>query len=111
MEPTPDEAKLILRGIAPKYEEFHHVKYDVHALDRIVDLTVKYVHDKRLPDKAIDVMDEVGANLSQNYKAGNKIRRITVNMVESVIAQSYSIPKETVETDELGKLRLLESTN
>lgn len=109
VEPTPDEAKLILRGIAPKYEEFHHVKYDVHALDRIVDLTVKYVHDKRLPDKAIDVMDEVGANLSQNYKAGNKIRRITVNMVESVIAQSYNIPKETVETDELGKLRLLES--
>lgn len=108
VEPTPDEAKLIMRGLAPSYEEFHHVKYDPTALDRIVDLTVKYVHDKRLPDKAIDIMDEVGANLSQNYKDGDKKKRVTVSMIEKVIAQSYNIPKETVETDEISKLKYLE---
>lgn len=108
VEPTPDEAKLILRGIASQYEEFHHVKYDVNALDRIVDLTVKYVHDKRLPDKAIDIMDEVGANLSQHYKSDGKVKKVTVSMVEKIIAKSYNIPKETVETDELSKLKLLE---
>lgn len=109
VEPTPSEAKEILHGIAPSYEEYHHVKYDKEALDEIVDLTVKYVHDKKLPDKAIDIMDEAGANISKNYKEGDKDIVITSSMIEEIIAKSYNIPVETVVEDDIKKLRELEN--
>lgn len=108
VEPTPSEAKEILRGIAPLYEEYHHVKYENAALDEIVDLTTKYVHDKKLPDKAIDIMDEAGANISKNYKEGDKDVVITSSMIEEIIANSYNIPVETVVEDDIKKLRELE---
>ena len=61
-EPTVDEAKHILRQLQPRYEEFHHVRYDDEAIDFAVEASAKHINDRYLPDKAIDLMDEAGAN-------------------------------------------------
>ena len=61
-EPTVDEAKHILRQLQPRYEEFHHVKYDDEAIDFAIEASAKYVNDRFLPDKAIDLIDEAGAS-------------------------------------------------
>ena len=108
VEPSPDEAKEIIRGIIPLYEDYHHVKYDDGVGDIIVDLSVKYVHDKKLPDKAIDIIDEAGASLSQDWDGQNDCGTVTKKMVENIIANSYGIPVQTVEKDDIAKLRDLD---
>ena len=67
-EPTVDEAKHILRQLQPRYEEFHHVKYDDEAIDFAIEASAKYVNDRFLPDKAIDLIDEAGANFEVRGK-------------------------------------------
>ena len=67
-EPTVDETKHILRQLQPRYEEFHHVKYDDEAIDFAIEASAKYVNDRFLPDKAIDLIDEAGASFEVRGK-------------------------------------------
>lgn len=96
VEPTPSEAKKIIKGVISYYEEYHGVDYDADAVDGAVDLTVKYVHDKYLPDKALDIIDEAGAQLSKDDNHGV----VTRELVEKIVSENYNIPKETVTEDD-----------
>jgi len=94
-EPTVPDAIKILKGLKPYFEEFHDVKYTNDAIKTAVELSARYIHDRKLPDKAIDVIDETGA--SQMLLPESKRRRtIGVKEVETTIATMARIPPKTV---------------
>ena len=100
-EPSRDDAIAILRGLKGKYEEFHNVKYSPSALAAAVDLSSRYITDRKLPDKAIDVMDEVAAAVSlkrsiSKTKATEKPKSISVTMVQETVARMARIPTAKV---------------
>jgi ATP-dependent Clp protease ATP-binding subunit ClpA len=104
-EPSVEETILILKGLAPKYEEHHRVKYDEDALRAAAEMSAKYVNEKFLPDKAIDVIDEAGAiDRLRKEPTG----RVTVRDVENVVAKMARIPPRTVAVDEREQLKNLE---
>ncbi len=93
-EPTEEEAIRILNGIAVKYEEHHHVKYTPEALDSAVRLSSRYINDRHLPDKAIDLIDEAGALVRlKNLKHSTKIDEIKeeISKIDLQIARSIKI--------------------
>jgi ATP-dependent Clp protease ATP-binding subunit ClpA len=100
-EPTVAETKLILRGIAAKYGEFHSVEYTEEALDAMVDLTHRYLTDKKLPDKAIDILDLTGA---QDRVAEEKTGIVTLEMVQDAVSKVAKIPSQNVKESETDKL-------
>jgi ATP-dependent Clp protease ATP-binding subunit ClpA len=102
-EPSIDDTIKILKGLKPKYEEYHNVKYSNEALVTAVELSKKYLREKYLPDSAIDVIDEVGAK----FKLKNKTR-ITKIDIEDIVSQMANIPKEKAKLNEIEKLRTLE---
>ncbi len=105
-EPSAKECVRILQGLAPRYEEHHRVHYTGPALKACVDLAIRHVNDRFLPDKAIDVMDETGAAVRLR-PTGKKRRTVGVRDVERVVAQMARVPIETAVTqdaDRLGKL-------
>lgn len=105
-EPSEDEAIEILHGIQDYYEEFHGVKYTEDALESAVRLSAKYVNDRQLPDKAIDVIDEAGAMLAmRNYET----KCVDKPMVEKVISKIAKIPAETLQSDDKKKIIRLDS--
>ncbi len=106
-EPTVEETKEILKGIAPYYEKFHNVKYSPAALDAAVDLTFKYIHDRYLPDKAIDVLDSMGADFRIHTEAPEVSVKFKSVDVESEIAKIAKIPEKTIKKDEAAKLKNL----
>ena len=106
LEPSVDDTVAILKGLAPKYEEHHKVKYDEDALRSAAEMAAKYINEKFLPDKAIDVIDEAGAIDRLREKPTNKV---TVHDVEAVVAKMARIPPKTVAKDEREQLRNLES--
>jgi len=105
-EPSVADAIKILKGLKPYYEEFHSIRYTQDALKAAVELADKYLHDRKLPDKAIDVMDEVGA--AQMLVPAHKRRKtIGVKDVENVIARMARIPPKNVSRQDktaLGSL-------
>lgn len=104
-EPTEDEATEILRGLSQRFAEFHGVTYSDDALVASVKLTSKHLRDRRLPDKAIDVMDEAGASLKL-YGKGKK-RKVDVDLIEDVVSRLALIPRQSVtaqEKKEIGSL-------
>jgi ATP-dependent Clp protease ATP-binding subunit ClpA len=106
-EPSIEDAVKILRGLKPYYEEHHGVRYTAEAVRQSVELSARYIHDRHLPDKAIDVLDEVGA--SRMLLPENKRRKtITVKDVENVIAKMARIPPKTVSRDDKKTLENLE---
>ena len=106
-EPSIEDAVKILRGLKPYYEEHHNVRYTAEAIRQSVELSARYIHDRNLPDKAIDVLDEVGA--SRMLLPENKRRKtITVKDVETVIAKMARIPPKTVSRDDKKTLENLE---
>ena len=105
-EPTRDETVKILKGLQKKYEDYHKVKYSSSSLETAVDLAIQYIPDKRLPDKAIDLMDEAGA-YQKIHKKGGTISPATLKKVTAKIAK---LPIDTVDTDEKEKLRTIENT-
>ncbi len=105
-EPSEDETKLILQGLKKYYEEFHEVKYDDEALDAAASLAARYMHDRRLPDKAVDLVDETGAATKLAHGPGAKV---SVRDVEEVLSRMASIPPREVKTDGKEQLRNLES--
>ncbi|UKK50448.1 ATP-dependent Clp protease ATP-binding subunit ClpA [Prevotella sp. E13-17] len=86
-EPSPEETKHILRQLQPNYEAFHHVKYDSDAIDFAVDASAKYVNDRFLPDKAIDLIDEAGAAYESKRAEGEPEDAATATVTKADIAE------------------------
>jgi ATP-dependent Clp protease ATP-binding subunit ClpA len=105
-EPSISETIDILRGLKSKFEEFHHVKYDDNALVSAVELSAKYINDRFLPDKAIDVIDEAGAQ--RRLKAEQDDTQITIENIEDIVAKIARIPPKTVSKDDKTVLSNLE---
>ncbi|RJQ13408.1 MAG: ATP-dependent Clp protease ATP-binding subunit ClpA [Nitrospiraceae bacterium] len=106
-EPDIDGTFLILKGLKSYYEEYHGVKYTDAALRTAAELSSKYINDKYLPDKAIDVIDEAGALLKLSPSFKNK-KTVGQHEVEDVVAKIAKIPKRNVSTSDTDKLRKLE---
>ena len=104
VEPTVDEAVAILKGIQEKYEEFHSVSYTDDAVESCAKLADRHVTDRKLPDKAIDVLDEVGAASRLASR-----ETVTVEQVEAAIARIARIPPKSVSTEDRDKLKNLEA--
>ena len=106
-EPTIDEAVSILKGLKSRFEEHHDVKYSLKALRTAVELSSRYINDRFLPDKAIDVIDEAGA--SQRLLAPSRRKKtIGVNDIEAIVAKIARIPPKTVSASDKDSLRTLE---
>jgi ATP-dependent Clp protease ATP-binding subunit ClpA len=106
-EPTPEDAIKILRGLKSNYEKHHKVRYTDEAIRAAVELSAKYIHDRKLPDKAIDVIDEVGA--SRMLQPEHKRRKtVTLRDVEEIVAKIARIPPKSVSADDKETLRNLE---
>ncbi|AXF45302.1 ATP-dependent Clp protease ATP-binding subunit ClpA [Acinetobacter johnsonii] len=105
-EPSISETIDILRGLKSKFEDFHHVKYDDKALISAVELSAKFINDRFLPDKAIDVIDEAGAQ--RRLKAEQDDTLITVENIEDIVSKIARIPPKTVSKDDKTVLENLE---
>ena len=125
LEPTRLETIKILNGIRHKYEDYHEVKYTNAAIEAAVDLSIQYLPDRRLPDKAIDIIDECGAFLHinnnggfkgaqkeskalQKAKAGSTVSQVTVPIVRKITAKIAKLPIDTISGDEKESLRNIE---
>jgi ATP-dependent Clp protease ATP-binding subunit ClpA len=106
LEPSLDETILILKGLQPHYEKFHVVTYTDAAIEASARLALKYLHDRKLPDKAIDLMDEAGADAKLEEGEGAKV---DVDRIEAVVARMAQIPPKAVSTDDRSALKNLES--
>ena len=107
-EPSIPDAIAILKGLKPYYEQFHKVRYTDDAIETAVQLSARYMADRKLPDKAIDVIDETGA--SQMLVAEDKRRKIIgVPEIEATIATMARIPAKTVTKDDASVLKNLEA--
>ncbi|GIX52176.1 ATP-dependent Clp protease ATP-binding subunit ClpA [Sphaerotilus sulfidivorans] len=107
VEPTVEQTIEILKGLKSRFEEHHGVKYDVGALQAAAELSAKYINDRHLPDKAIDVIDEAGA--AQRVLPKNKQRKkITRGEVEDIVAKIARIPPASVSSDDRSKLKSLD---
>jgi len=106
-EPTIEDSVKILRGLKLNYEKHHKVRYTEEAIRAAVELSAKYIHDRKLPDKAIDVIDEVGA--SRMLLPENKRRKtVTLKDVEEIVAKIARIPPKSVSADDKETLKNLE---
>ncbi|KWT81174.1 ATP-dependent Clp protease ATP-binding subunit ClpA [Candidatus Magnetominusculus xianensis] len=105
-EPSIDETYKILSGLKSSYEKFHNVKYTSKALRAASELSAKYINDKYLPDKAIDVIDEAGAYMKLNSPDHHTVGPLEIERVVSKIAK---IPVRSVTTSEADKLKTLEA--
>ncbi|MCB4821519.1 ATP-dependent Clp protease ATP-binding subunit ClpA [Roseicella aerolata] len=106
-EPNLEDAVKILQGLKTNYEKHHKVRYTPEAIRAAVELSAKYIHDRKLPDKAIDVIDEVGA--SRMLLPENKRRKtVTLKDVEEIVAKIARIPPKTVSNDDKETLKTLE---
>jgi ATP-dependent Clp protease ATP-binding subunit ClpA len=107
-EPTPSEAKQILEGLKSYYETYHGISFTTAAIGAAVDLSVRYISDRKLPDKAIDVLDEAGA--AQRVLPENKRRKIIdVSDVELVISKMARVPVNAISSDDRNALKNLEA--
>ncbi|TLD88982.1 AAA family ATPase [Helicobacter sp. MIT 03-1614] len=106
-EPSLEDCYKIIEGLAPIYESYHHIKYTKNALKACVDLSARYVSDKFLPDKAIDLLDEVGANMRIYHNKIDSIPTITIKDIESILSKSVHIPKSSISKDEGKSLQNL----
>ncbi len=106
-EPSLEDSVKILRGLKLNYEKHHKVRYTEEAIRAAVELSAKYIHDRKLPDKAIDVIDEVGA--SRMLLPEHKRRKtVTLKDVEEIVAKIARIPPKSVSADDKETLRNLE---
>ncbi|NBW24117.1 MAG: ATP-dependent Clp protease ATP-binding subunit ClpA [Betaproteobacteria bacterium] len=107
IEPTVEETVEILKGLKSRFEAHHSVKYAVAALQAAAELSAKYINDRHLPDKAIDVIDEAGA-AQQILPANKRKKTITKTEVEEIVAKIARIPPANVSNDDRGKLKTLD---
>ena len=106
-EPSVAETVEILKGLQPALEDFHQIRFSQHALNAAAELSVRYLNDRFLPDKAIDLIDEAAA--AQRILPGDKRRKvIEAAQIEEVVAKIARIPEQTVSKDDKEVLRHLE---
>jgi len=106
-EPSVNDTIKILKGLKSRFEEHHGVTYTMPALETAARLAERYITDRFLPDKAIDVIDEAGANRQLQPKKGRK-KKITVSDVEAIVAKIARIPPKTVSSTDMEVLRNLD---
>lgn len=106
-EPGKDETVRILLGLRAYYEDFHRVLYSEKTLTYAVDLSEKYINERFLPDKAIDLMDEAGAYV-RLHAQGEETPVVTKDIIDEVLAKFLKIPKQSVASDEAEQLRVLD---
>lgn len=106
-EPTKEEAVEILKGLKPGYERFHGVRYRAGVLEHAVEVSSRYINERFLPDKAIDLIDEAGA-FRKLHPQEQKIQTVNKTLIDEVLSKTCSIPAQTVEKGETEKLALLE---
>jgi len=105
-EPTVEDTIEILKGLKSVFEDYHRIKYTNEAIKAAVELSAKYIHDRKLPDKAIDVIDETGAS-QMLVPEGKRKKKITVKEIEATVATMARIPPKTVtksDAEVLGNL-------
>ncbi|NWG74445.1 MAG: ATP-dependent Clp protease ATP-binding subunit ClpA, partial [Rubrivivax sp.] len=107
VEPSVEQTVEILKGLKSRFEDHHQVKYALGALQAAAELSAKYINDRHLPDKAIDVIDEAGA--AQRILPKNKQKKtITRAEVEDIVAKIARIPPASVSSDDRSKLKTLD---
>ena len=106
-EPSLEDAVKILKGLRPYYEGYHNIKYTNAAIKAAVDLSAKYIGDRKLPDKAIDIIDEVGA-AQMLVPVNQRKKTIGVKDIEDVVAAIGRIPSTTINKDDKEALKTLE---
>ncbi|MCX7770453.1 MAG: ATP-dependent Clp protease ATP-binding subunit ClpA [Proteobacteria bacterium] len=107
-EPTIEDTISIIKGLIGHYEKFHNVKYTDSAIKSAVELSAKYINDRFLPDKAIDIIDEAGAFVKLNTPQ-NKKRIVTERVVKDILSKIANIPSQNVQTSEIDQLKQLDS--
>ncbi|NUP84509.1 MAG: ATP-dependent Clp protease ATP-binding subunit ClpA [Burkholderiaceae bacterium] len=107
VEPSVEQTIEILKGLKSRFEDHHNVKYALGALQAAAELSAKYINDRHLPDKAIDVIDEAGAAQRILPKSKQK-KTITRNEVEDIVAKIARIPPASVSSDDRSKLKTLD---
>ncbi|MEN8197992.1 MAG: AAA family ATPase, partial [Pseudomonadota bacterium] len=107
VEPSVDDTVKILKGLKPYYEKHHNIRYTGEAIRAAVELAARYIHDRKLPDKAIDVIDEVGA-AQMLLPISRRKKTISVKDVEAVVAKIARIPPKSVSKDDTRALQNLE---
>lgn len=106
-EPSIEETVAILHGLKSRFEEHHGIKYAAGSLEAAAELSARHINDRRLPDKAIDVIDEAGANL-RLQPADERGEEVTVELVENIIAKMARIPAKSVSSSDRDALRTLD---
>ena len=106
-EPSVEDTVKILRGLKSNYEKHHKVRYTEEAIRGAVELSAKYINDRKLPDKAIDVIDEVGAS-RMLLPEGKRRKTVTLKDVEEIVAKIARIPPKSVSADDKETLRNLD---
>jgi ATP-dependent Clp protease ATP-binding subunit ClpA len=104
-EPSIEETMTILQGIKHKYEDYHDITFTDEALQSAIDLSVKYLHDRFLPDKAMDIIDEVGAHFMLRGQGGVTVKP---RDIEESVAKIMKLPSTVIGTDDTRKLKSLE---
>ena len=104
-EPSIEDTFKILKGVQHKYEEYHEIAFSDKALQSAIDLSVRYIHDRFLPDKAMDIIDEVGAHFMLH---GKKHMEITSQDIARSVARMLKLPDSTIDTDDTAMLQTLQ---
>ncbi len=104
-EPSPDDAVKILTGLQPEFESYHGLKYQPSAVEGAVHLSARYLNDRQLPDKAIDIMDEAGARVSLKTTPR---KQVTLKDVEELVAQIARIPIQSMTSGDKESLKSLD---
>ena len=106
-EPSVEECVTILEGLKSKYEKYHGVKYAKNLMDYIVQMSAKHIHERFLPDKAIDLMDEAGS-YRKLHPTEKKTQTVDKKVIDEVLTKICRVPIETVQTDSVEGLATLE---
>lgn len=107
VEPSIQDTVAILKGLQTRFEQFHEIQYTEEALVAAAELSARYINDRHLPDKAIDVIDEAGA-AQRILPETQRVEAITKAEIEAVISKMARIPAQTVSVDDVNKLATLE---
>ncbi|MFK8251076.1 ATP-dependent Clp protease ATP-binding subunit ClpA [Ancylobacter terrae] len=108
-EPTVSDAIEILKGLKPYYEDYHRLRYTNEAIKAAVELSARYIHDRKLPDKAIDIIDESGA-AQMLLPEGRRKKTIGIKEIEATVASIARIPPKTVSKDDAEVLATMDTT-
>ncbi|RUM70947.1 MAG: ATP-dependent Clp protease ATP-binding subunit ClpA [Sulfurovum sp.] len=103
-EPSVEDTLIILKGVKDKYEAYHQIEFSDEALESAISLSVKYLHDRFLPDKAMDIIDEVGAHFMLRDKSNVTV---TSSDIELSVSRMLNLPSSVVSSDDTSKLKNL----